>query len=325
MSEAVHIIPGDFSPSAQLAAEFERFMRNHVKRNGPSARTRASSIGNECERNIFYERTVPADERIPHSPELQAIFDLGNDMERIAVRRLEDMGAEIVQRGKDYVDREHEISGHIDAKIRMRGWPRALPAEIKGLNPYTGEGIHTLEDIRSSRQSWVRKYYDQLQTYLLLDGEELGVFVLFNKSTGWPRFIDCPIDLAYAETLIKKADRIKLAVVKDEAPPRKLGSDCKRCPFLTICGPDVDLGKGVQIVDNDEVAALLARRDELEAAAREFTAIDKQVKEALPKEEGEFLIGDFVISGRRQHRRGYEVKPTSFIVRDISRAPSLAK
>jgi hypothetical protein len=164
-----------------------------------------------------------------------------------------------------------------------------------------------------------------LQTYLLLDGEELGVFVLFNKSTGWPRFIDCPIDLAYAETLIKKADRIKLAVAKDEAPPRKLGSDCKRCPFLTICGPTSTSARACRSSTTTRWPRCSRAGASSSPAAREFKSIDKQIKEALPDEEGDFLIGDFVISGRRQHRRGYEVKPTSFIVRDISRAPSLAK
>src|SRR5207253_3226837 len=104
-----------------------------------SANTRASGIGHPCDRHLFYSRTVPADMRIAHTSTLQAIFELGKDMEKIAVRRLEDMGAEIVQRGRDYTDRKYEISGHVDAKIRMPSWPRPLITEIKGLNPYTGD------------------------------------------------------------------------------------------------------------------------------------------------------------------------------------------
>src|SRR6185369_10614509 len=105
----------------------------------------------------------------------------------------------------------------------------------------TGESIHTLADIRDSRTFWVRKYFSQLQAYLFLAGEDLGVFVLFNKSTGWPRFINCPLDREFVEReLLPKADRIRLAVVREIAPPRSQSKDCQRCQFLAVCAPDVN-------------------------------------------------------------------------------------
>jgi len=189
-------------------------MLERVKRNGPSANTRASSIGNECERAIVYERTVNAEDRVAHSPRLQAIFDLGHEDENIVLRWLEMAGIQIIQRGRDYLWREEQISGHVDATLLMPGWPEAIPAELKSLNPYTGESIHSLDDIKNHRQSWVRRYYSQLQTYLLLAGKERGLFVLFNKSTGWITCIDVPLDYEFAESLLQKAKRVKL-------PPRQ--------------------------------------------------------------------------------------------------------
>jgi hypothetical protein len=319
VSEASIQIAGDFSPSADLAVAYRRHMESLVHQNGPSANTRASSIGNACERYIVYERTVPAEDRTRYSPELQAIFELGRDMEKIVLRRLEDMGAEIVQRGRDYLDRRYELSGHIDAKIRMPGWPRALTTEIKGLNPYTGDSIASLSDIKDSRQVWVRKYYDQLQTYLLLEGEELGAFVLFNKSTGWPTFIDCPLDYHYAEWLLQKSERVKLHVAQQTLPDRHLSKDCSRCQFVAVCAPDIDMGDGAQWIEDSELEALIRRREELEPAAAEFRAVDKTLKQVLPPKSGEYLVGDFVVTRKLQSRDAYRVEKTSFYVNDIRR------
>lgn len=322
MSEAlsIGIQAAEWDPAADLAVAFRRHMETLVRRNGPSANTRASSIGHDCERYLFYERTVPAELRVAHPVELQAIFELGRDFEKIAIRRLEDMGAEIVQRGRDYTERRYELSGHVDAKICMPGWARAVTAEIKGLNPYTGEKIATLEDIKNSRQAWVRKYYDQLQTYLFLDGSDLGVFVLFNKSTGWPTFIKCPLDYDHAEKLIEKAERTKLAVVKDVPPQRRTSADCQRCQFIHVCGPDVEMGTGATFLDDPEAEAKLARLLELEPAAAEYAALEKDIKAALPEKEL-VVIGDFAIEGKQVFRKAYasNVKAGSYWRREIRR------
>ena len=302
MSEAIALVPPPFDPAADLEVAFRKYMTGLVQLHGPSANTRASSIGGDCERAIFYDRTLPAELRTRHAPELQAIFELGKDFEKIAIRRLEDMGAEIIQRGRDYTDRRHYFSGHVDAKIRMPGWPKAIPVEIKGLNPYTGESIKTVEDIKNHRQSWVRKYYAQLQSYLYLDESELGGFVLFNKSTGWPTFINVPLDWEHAEGLLQRADRVQLSVVQNKPPERTLGEHCQRCPFVTACGPDIDWGRGATFLNDEELEALLRRRAELVASASEFHSIDTTIKEALPDQEL-VVVGDFVITGKLTHRR----------------------
>jgi hypothetical protein len=200
-------------------------------------------------------------------------------------------------------------------------WPKALDCEIKGLNPYTGEKIHSVQDIRESRQVWVRKYYDQLQTYLLLHGEELGVFVLFNKSPAGPPSSTARIDYEYAEGLLKKAERLKLAVATDAPPDRVAGPECQKCPFLHVCGPDIDYGKGAAFVDDAELEAKLRRMAEIEAQADEYAALEKDVKKSLPQTEGEYLIGEFVVVQKLQTRKAYvaNVKASSFFKTDISR------
>jgi CRISPR/Cas system-associated exonuclease Cas4 (RecB family) len=317
MSEASVMEAPAFDPASDLARAYQRYMQSLVKKNGPSANTRASSIGNDCERALFYERTVPAEERVAHQPELQAIFELGKDMERIVVRRLEDMGCEIVQRGRDYVDRAHQISGHTDVRVRMPGWPRAVSCEVKGLG-LVGERIKTLDDMRHHQAAHIRRYVDQALTYLFLADEEIHLFVLFSKASGWPTIIAVPRDDARIAELLAKADRVQLAVLNDEPPSRTQSKDCGRCQFATVCLPDVSFGPGVQVVDDAELLVMLERREELAEAAKEFKALDEELKDALPRAE-EVLLGDYVITSKEVQRRGYEVKPGSYWRRSIRR------
>lgn len=303
------------SPAAALKEAFWALKEKRI-RISPCNSLRASSLGNECERFLFYEQTA-WEMRAPHPASAQAIFDLGNQLEDFVLRELEDSGVQVLQKQRDYVDRRYGITGHIDAKLVPPGWTgKPLPAEVKGLNPYTAESIETIDDIRNSRQAWVRKYYAQLQVYLLLDNTELGVFVVLNKVSGQLEFIDCPLDYEFAESLLKRAERVSAAVRLNEPPPRHQTAECQRCPFAHVCNPDIDFGSGVEFFDDAEVLALLKRRDELQAAADEFDAVDKAIKKALPKKP-ELVAGEYLLVGREVQRKAYQVTAGSYWKWDI--------
>jgi CRISPR/Cas system-associated exonuclease Cas4 (RecB family) len=303
------------SPASELRDAFWRLKKSRI-RISPAHTSRASSIGEHCERKLYYQRTA-GEMATPHGPELQAIFDLGNGLERYVIRELEAMGADIVQREKDYLDRERELSGRIDAKIRMPAWSRPIPAELKGLNPYTAESIEAIEDIRASRQAWVQKYYDQLQTYLHFENAPLGVFVLLNKVSGEIGFIDCPRDEERIAQILAKAERIRDAVRAGEPPLRNDTGDCGRCAFAHVCLPDRTFGPGVQILDSVEVEQLIARKLELAEPHKEAEAIDRQLKKMLPGVP-ELLVGEYVVTAKQVHRNGFTVQPTDYWQRSFS-------
>ena len=289
---------------------------------GPAAATRASSIGSACERVLFYDRTVAAKDRVAHEEGTQAIFDLGIALERLVVRVLEsdeEMQLTVTERGTPLADAEHEIGGHLDVEIVVPGFAEPVPCEIKGLNPYTAESIKGIQDISQARQVWVRKYYDQLQTYLFLTARPLGLFVLLNKSTGRLTFIECPRDEERIAELIAKADRIKVAVRANEPPARHVSDACDRCPFQLVCAPPRDFGPGAQVLDHEELEALLVRREELAEPAAEYRRVDKAAKALLPKTAGEILVGDFAIVGKEVSRSAYNVAASTYVKRDIRR------
>jgi hypothetical protein len=305
------------SPAELLREKFWALKKSRV-RTSPCNTTRASSLGLECERQLFYEQTA-WEMRADYPPELQAIFDLGIHLEDYVVRESEAMGFKVYQRGKDYIDRRYNLTGHIDAKLELPGFDKRIPAEIKGLNPFTAGQISTVDDIRNHPQAWVRKYYAQLQIYLLLDNSELGVFLLLDKCSGQIAAIDCPLDFDFAEGLLKKAERIRDAVAAKSAPDRKMGPECARCPFVAVCKPDIEFGKALELFDDPEIEEMLRKREELSKARSEFEKLDKAIKARLPKKP-DLMVGEFVLHGEEKSRAGYSVEPTKFWQWSIERA-----
>jgi hypothetical protein len=298
------------SPAALLSEKFWGLKRSRI-RLAPAHTTRASSIGNECERALVYERTH-GELKTLHSPETQALFDLGIHAERYVISELGEMGFDVLERSRDYYDRNRELTGHIDGKLSGHGL-NAVPIEIKGLNPYTVEHIQSIGDIRDSRQAWVRKYYAQLQTYLELGKEPMGLFVLLNKVSGAISFIDCPTDAEFGAAMLAKAERIRDAVKAGALPDRHRSEECGRCPFAHVCLPDVSFGPGVSVLDAPELAGAIAEREKHRAAHQAFEAADKALKALLPKEPGEFLVGDFALAGSKVERKAYQAKASSYV------------
>ncbi len=54
-----------FSPASEMREAYWRMKERRI-RVSVARSTRAGSIGHPCERFIFYERTVPASQRVPH-------------------------------------------------------------------------------------------------------------------------------------------------------------------------------------------------------------------------------------------------------------------
>lgn len=321
MSEAQQEQQDDvhFSPAIELREKFWSYKRDHIKILPAAQNTRASSIGHECMRFLVYERHEKfASLRVPPTPSLQCLFDLGRELEAFTFSELRGMGVEIVQTGRDYLERRYELSGHVDAKIRLSGWKRAIPAEVKGLNPFLAGKLSTIDDVRHHPDGFVRRYYAQLQTYLYLDGSDFGVFVLLNKSSGQIEFIDCPLDYGFAESLLQKAERVRDYLAADELPPRTLCAECERCAFRAPCAPDMEYGPGVAVLQDEELARLIDRRAELAKSKSEYDAIDRALKKKLP-EHGQVVVGDWVVAGKQVHNNGYRVEPFDYWRRDYRR------
>lgn len=314
-------LTGQLAP--MLKSAFSKLMHSRIKMS-PVHATRMSSIGHPCPRFLVYEQTHH-EKRQAHNEDLQALFDLGNMVESYVIRMLEDMGFEVHERNRSYHDRQHQMSGHLDGRLFRRGWARSIPIEIKGLNPFSAEKISVIDDIRHSRQAWIRKYYGQLQGYQYLGDDELGLFVLLNKSTGKLEFIESPRDPVYGAELLKKADLVREAVLANTLPDRVRSADCSRCPFVHVCLPDKDLGPGMTIIDDVELQEAIRVREENREARSRFEAADRTIKAMLPDEPVEVMCGPYLFIGTRHERKGYAVAPTSYVTWEVKQVGETPK
>lgn len=273
-------------------------MIDKKRRTFPCHTNRASSIGFPCERYCVYCRTNWEDRKLPDIG-LQFIFSYGNDIERIVLARMTEAGMELTNQQRDYHDRDHNISGHLDTFAEMPGVMPLRPVEIKSMSPYIYATVNSVEDMMTSKYAHVRKYPCQIMLYLYLSEYEVGSFVLFDKLTSQTKDIEVTLDYEYIEGILQKAARVNEHVDEGTLPDR-IGYDpdiCDRCDFAHICLPPVENRQGLYIEMEPAIALLLDERAECSEAKTRFAAIDKEVKEYAKKRDEKFIsVGDWLMS-----------------------------
>ncbi len=270
----------------------------------PVRSNRASILAHPCERYLVYERTR-WQEKALHDIGLQFIFDEGKIHEKAVLRDMEDAGLEVIEQQRAFSWDKYQITGRTDGKILING--DVIPFEIKSMADWTWKIINSTEDMFKAKSVYLRMYPGQLMLYELMDDKEFGIFLLKNKQTGLIKQIDVPLDFAYAESLIQKAERINAHIQAGTLPDRITYNDniSGVCPFSHICLPDVT--HEATLLDDPELEIKLDRRAELKEAKDEFETLDKEIKESV-KEKPSIVIGKWAISGKWVDKKEFTVK-----------------
>jgi hypothetical protein len=274
----------------------------------PSRAWYPSSIGHPCDRFLVW-RFNRHEEQQRHSPELQSIFNEGRAHQALIYERLRAMGFRIVEesdRPAQYRVGGALISGRPDGRIiefRGQRFYPALSLEAKTMSDYQWRAINTLEDLRTSPSVWTRCYYAQGHLGAFLDNLQGGVFVLKNKQTGMLKPIAFDLDYAFAEDLLRKAERLQPAV-EQGVDPDPISYDpkiCGSCGFRKICYPPRDFGEGAKVITDELLIEDIGRRHELKEDHDEFDELDASIKDRLKfLGIGEItLAGEFVIEGKK--------------------------
>lgn len=296
-------MPDPFIPPFSVT-EAVRASKLEKIRTYPCHVNRASELGSECERYLVYARTA-WEKKLAHTVESEFIFEAGRRIEDEAVDELKAAGFQIIEQQRSFEWREYNITGHMDLKISQDG-KTAYPCEIKSMNQFIFQKINTIEDMMESNKPWVRKYPAQLYLYMLMSDTDLGLFYLKDKATHQPKEIWVPLDYGYAEGLIQRAERVNKHVEAGTLPEGHPGASCGFCGFRHLCLPDQDFGPGVVIMDDTELEEKLKRRSELEAAKKEYDALDKGVK-GWAKGKENVVIGDYLIEGKEYQRKSFDI------------------
>jgi hypothetical protein len=288
-----------------------------LKRPLPSIR--ASLIG-RCARQTFYYMVEPQEGRGWYTPEVVMRLEDGNEHERILIRKLMELGYNIINQQwpiDDHPDlKKRNITGHIE--FQFQDGEELRPCEIKSMTTHAEGSINGPDDFD---QFWYyRPYIDQVQIYMFgLDAPEMPFFIK-NKDNSQPTIFDVPIDMDRVKCNLDKADIINSSVKAKEPPPRqKWCEECAGCAFLQHCLPDIEGdGKLISLEPPEaSVIELLERKKELSEAHKEHERVNKLLKEywksRLGNDEYKIIImEDWKFEIKRVSRKGYEVKPFSF-------------
>lgn len=278
----------------------------------PCRSNRASELGHPCLRYLVFNRTRGTERKI-HDVGMQFIFDHGNTMEEMALKRLQESGFVLSHQQADFEIPEFDITGHIDANIsdpsgKILPEGTKYPVEIKGINQFDWEAISCMDDMTNSKKSWLRKYPTQFMCYLFgtsfqhvrmndptikaLDflaaieaskvqpkyGE--GCFYLVNKQSSQGKDIWGTLDPAFVRDLLLRADAINRHI-KESTVPERIAYEpqtCDKCCFADICLPPRESRGNLLIEQSPQIEAKLDRRAELEEDAKTYSKLDEEVK-----------------------------------------------
>ena len=159
-----------------------------------------------------------------------------------------------------------------------------------------------------------------------------------NKNSGEPKFIPIKLDLNIMDNILKMAERVYTAKIKQN--PSDLSrtveyEKCLKCPFLAICKPDFSWGgeDGLKfLIETGEIDSLIDEKKELEIQKKPIEKRIKEVKEILEggkkKIKGEKVIIPGIFTDMKENnlatekyliirkileRKGYTVKDSTVI------------
>ena len=268
----------------------------------PVHSNRASDLGVPCVRYHVLNRTR-WQEKALHDVGLEMIFRMGNEIEKMVLRELDEAGITVIEQQRAFEWKEYQITGHVDGLVKLDDglWP----LEIKSCSPFVFKAINSVKDLTHGKYGYLRKYPAQITLYCLMSNQEKGVVLFKEKTSGQLKEVWIPLDYDLGEELLQRAEAINAHVAAGTLP-EPINDDlwCDNCPFAHICLPE-HTGKEIEI-DTGELATMLDRLEELKPAAKEYDEIDEQVKK-ITKGREKILAGNWFITGKYCDRRIYDV------------------
>ncbi|NQY73791.1 MAG: hypothetical protein HRT90_03415 [Candidatus Margulisbacteria bacterium] len=263
----------------------------------PVKSNRASQMGDSCLRKLVYYRTS-WNKMLPHSVDLQYIFDEGNEQE---INLTIELQKAFRKNKMQFISQQQgihingtEISGRIDGKIVYKN--QYFPTDIKSCNPNVWENLRCTEDFE--KYSWTKKYPAQLLIYMYADNEEGGIFLLKNKSTGKIKQFNMILShwLDYVEELLQKDKQISEHLERNTLPDKMNDPEiCKECPFQHICAPDLNY-EGIDFENNPELESNLKQLMHLKPMVSEYNKLDSKIKPLVKGRS--FNCGNYLIEGK---------------------------
>lgn len=299
-----------------------------------SATNYASEIGHPCKKNLVHCR-LDWDKKRPMDARAMWRMKEGIEFERRIRAQLSTIGFELVENQASFTVPSHKIRGKIDGLAPIPGriklpeifkGLRSIPAEIKFISPQIWPDLKTVEDIRTCRGWWIRKYASQLNIYMVPRQHPAGLFILGTASQR-PRIIPMAFDPILAEHDLLKIEDVNKHVEAGTYPePIPFEAQvCEMCDFNHLCTPLRSSWATVEITPADSIAleAYLEAKKRYDEVNKIYEAYKKELI-GNGKKPGRYLgqnalYADIEISSKTIHRKGYSVDETDYVQTTIER------
>lgn len=195
----------------------------------------ASSIGNHCERKIWYQyQGVSYDA----PPQLKITFEIGKRLESMIIDFLVSAGIEVIRPtiGDSLYCFDKDLpsfSGHMDALIVM---PNGNEAVLEIKTAKASSFAKLVHPTKGGLKNWNSQYFSQMQAYMGMSGLSDAVLFVINKDSSdtyeeWIKFN--PI---FYDELKCKAARI----LDSEEEPERINKNpifylCQMCGYKEKC------------------------------------------------------------------------------------------
>lgn len=273
----------------------------------PNHVNRISELGHDCLRYLYYRRAAWEKSALP-GDYLQGVFETGKILEDIVVRIYnEEVGpvtepkSRIVgtqtQVKRDRLLEQYQISGTADGFLQVcidDSWKTISVLDIKTCSQNTYPNFTDLESL--DRYAWSRKYKGQLTLYALGSNMEHCSILFVNKGNIYQqKIVDFPLNLAYAEELLEKAEQINKCI-KNNTPPEKINRPdlCEDCWFNAVCLPELTIGKDIKVCQDPAVKELIEKIVTLKQYKSEYESANRELNRMLIKGQ-ELVVGPWVI------------------------------
>lgn len=189
----------------------------------------ASSIGEECDRKLWYSFHEPIK---VDDPRVHRIFDLGHLLESYCLSMLKHAGYEVFyeESGEQFGFTDEEIAGHCDGVIIIDDHPHLL--EIK-----TANDKRFAEMVKDGVEKSDPVYFTQMQVYMKYMELDRALFFAINKNTSALHMEIVKYEKIKADYAINRGKEI-VRGEKEEAK-RKYSSPsfyrCKFCNYRSKC------------------------------------------------------------------------------------------
>ena len=277
----------------------------------PCSSNRASSLGHECNRKLFYDRTAWRD-ATPPPDQLKLIFQEGDLHETAVLRDIQEAGFQVIEQQVALEWEEYQLTGHVDAMVIVPGgMGQAFPIDVKSMSSHIWDSIfkdgprsYEWDEVKEGfwKKSWTRKYAGQLILYMLMKNCEAGALICKSKQTGACAQVNIPLDLELGEKLIQQAEAVNEAVELGMEPDRIPWDEdlCGKCEHLATCLPGREGQDPIKFLENEEVEALCDICERHEEGHRLYNRADKRRKAwAKARPEDKICTGRWLAQTKR--------------------------